>query len=107
MDQNAAGGTTILAGIPEAGVPDSSGGRAEIGVREDNDWSFAAELQVDALHGLCGGFRNGLATDNAARQRHQGDVGVLRKSLPDRPSPTGDDVQDAIGDASGHEFGQL
>ena len=47
----------VLAGVEEAGQLDRLGQSVHVGVVEDEDGRLAAELEVDALHGLRRGGR--------------------------------------------------
>ena len=107
VDQHAAGGAALLAGVPVARGAQRGCGGGQVGVGEDDHRGLAAQFEVDALEGLGGGAGHRLAAADRSGERDHGDVGVFGEPGADHRAVAGHDVDDTGRQDVGHELGEL
>ena len=78
----------------------------QVGVVEHDHRRLAAELEMDALDGLRRGRGDLLAGGRVAGERHHVDVGMRDRGADRRLARPGHDVEHALGEDVGRQFGQ-
>ncbi len=107
LDQDAAAGAAVLAGVVEEGAGGGRGGRFEVGVGEDDVGALAAEFEGHRLHPL-GALGHDLSADGGgAGEDDLGNAGVADEGgARDGPGP-GQDLEEPFGEPGLQgEFGQ-